>query len=82
MSPMHTVKLRVNDVVYDKLIWLLGKFDKDEIEIISDTSNFVKDQKYLALELKEILEGKASFMGIEEAEKRLENIIIKHENSI
>ena len=35
---MHTVKLRVNDGVYDKLIWLLSKFNKDEVEIIPETS--------------------------------------------
>ena len=75
---MHTVKLRVNDVVYDKLIWFLSKFDKDEIEIISETSDFKKDQKYLAYELKEILEGKATFIGVEEAEQRLEKAILKH----
>jgi len=79
---MHTLKLRVNDIVYDKFIWLLSKFDNNEIEIISETSDFLKDQKYLAYELKEILEGKATFIGVEEAEKRLENIINNHENSI
>jgi len=28
---MHTLKLRVNDAVYNKLIQLLGKFSKDDI---------------------------------------------------
>ena len=79
---MHTVKLRVNDGVYDKIIWLLSKFNKDEVEIIPETSDFAKDQKYLANELNEILNGKAKFVEINEAEQRLENIIKKHESSI
>jgi len=79
---MHTVKLRVNDGVYDKLIWLLSKFNKDEVEIITETSDFAKNQKYLAEELNEILNGKARFVEIDEAEQRLENIIKKHESSI
>ena len=79
---MHTVKLRVNDGVYDKLIWLLSKFNKDEVEIITETSDFAKNQKYLAEELNEILNGKAGFIEIDEAEQRLENIIKKHESSI
>ena len=79
---MHTVKLRVNDGVYDKLIWLLSKFYKDEVEIITETSDFAKNQKYLAEELNEILNGKARFVEIDEAEQRLENIIKKHESII
>jgi hypothetical protein len=79
---MHTVKLRVNDGVYDKLIWLLSKFNKDEVEIIPETSDFAKNQKYLANELSEILNGKAKFVEMDEAEQRLENIIKKHEDSI
>jgi hypothetical protein len=79
---MHTVKLRVNDEVYEKLIRLLGKFSKDEIEIIAETSDFAKDQKYLAGELNEILNGNARFIEMEEAEQKLEIIIKKHESSI
>jgi hypothetical protein len=79
---MHTVKLRVNDGVYDKLILLLSKFSKDEVEIIPETSDFEKNQKYLDSELNEILNGKARFVGMDEAEQRLENIIKKHESNI
>ncbi len=79
---MHTVRLRVNDGVYDKLLGLLSKFSKDEVEIISETSDFVKNQNYLSDELNEILDGKARFIEMEEAELRLENIIKKHESSI
>jgi hypothetical protein len=79
---MHTVKLRVNDGVYDKLILLLSKFNKDEVEIIPETSDFAKNQKYLDSELNEILNGKARFVEMDEADQRLESIIKKHESSI
>ena len=79
---MHTVKLRVKDGVYDKLILLLSKFNKDEIVIIPETSAFAKNQNYLTDELNEILIGKARFIEMEEVEQRLENIIKKHEGSI
>ncbi|MCX6236315.1 MAG: tRNA pseudouridine synthase A [Bacteroidia bacterium] len=79
---MHTLRLKVNDKVYNKLLGLLGKFNRDEIEIIADTSDFTKNQKYLAIELNEILNGTANFIEIEEAEQRLENVIITHENRI
>jgi len=82
MNHMHTVRLKVNDSVYDKLLGLLSKFNKDEVEIISETSDFVQNQNYLSDELNEILTGEARFIEMEEAEQRLENIIKKHESSI
>ena len=75
---MQTLKLRVNDRVYEKLIWLLSKFNKDEVEIIPENTDFVKNQNYLAGELNEILKGKANFIEMDEAGQRLENSINKH----
>ena len=79
---MHTLKLKINDQVYDKLILLLGKFTKDEVEIIMDESNFNETKKYLDAELDEITNGKAKFFTVDEAEQRLENLIKKHEDHL
>lgn len=79
---MRTLKLKIDDRVYEKFIWLLSKFNKDEIEIIAESSDFKKDQQYLNSELDEILNGNASFIEMNEAEQRLENIIKNRENSI
>jgi hypothetical protein len=79
---MHTLKLKINDQVYDKFIWLLGKFTKDEVDIIMDESNFNETKKYLDAELDEITSGKAKFFTVNEAEQRLENLIKKHEDHI
>lgn len=79
---MHTLKLKINDHVYDTLIGLLGKFTKDEVEIIMDESNFIETKKYLDAELDEIISGKAKFFTVNEAEQRLENMIKKHEDHL
>jgi hypothetical protein len=71
-TEMQTVRLRINDKIYDKLIWLLNKFSKDEIEIIPETEDFIRNQKYPEGELNDINSGKATFMELNEAEKRLE----------
>ena len=51
-------------------------------EIIADTSDFTKNQRYLSHEFNEILNATANFLEIDEVEQRLENVIIKHENRI
>ena len=79
---MHTIRLKVNDKIYDKLLWLLSKFSKDEIEIVVENPTFDNDQKYLEKELNEIISGEAKFMSAEEAEERLEKSMKQHENRI
>ena len=79
---MHTIKLIIEDRAYDKLIRQLGKFSKDEVEIVLDEPNFVETKKYLDAELDEITNGKAVFLSVEEAEQRLENRIKKHEDHL
>lgn len=79
---MHSIKLKIDDKIYDNLLWLLKKFSKDELEIIEEDANFQEHKQYLESELKEIKEGNATFYSMEEVEDRLENIIKKHENPL
>jgi len=71
---MRTLQLKINDKVYEKFLWLLSKFSKDEIEIISDDHVFLETKEYLQNELVEIKEGKAKFISQREFENRLDNI--------
>lgn len=79
---MRTVRLKINDKIYDRLIWLLSKFTKDEVEVIPEDSEFVENQSYLTSELREIEEGKAVFHNLEEVEQRLGKVIRKHEDNL
>ncbi len=79
---MHTIRLKINDKVYDKILWLLSKFNKHEVEIINEDAEFFENQKYLEKELGEINTGQANFVEMNEAEQRLENVIKQHEDRI
>ncbi|MBK3517689.1 hypothetical protein [Carboxylicivirga marina] len=79
---MHTIKLKIHDKVYKHFIWLLSKFSKDEIEIISEDDVFLKTQEELQVQLDEINEGTAEYYTIDELEERLENKITKHEGRL
>lgn len=79
---MHTIKLKISDKVYDKLIWLLSKFSKDEVEIVSDVDTYAETQEYLKKELDEIFNGEATFQTLEEFDKKLEDSIRANETKI
>ncbi len=72
---MYTIQLKISDKVYDKFIWLLSKFNKEEIEIVSESSDFTSTKEYLNNELNEIKNGKATFISQEDFEKRLNEIV-------
>jgi len=78
---MQIVRLRVNERIYDRFIWLLSKFSKDEVEIIPESEDYNLNQKYLAGELDDISSGKAIFLELNDVEQRLEKVIKKHEDS-
>ncbi len=61
---MQTIRLRINDKIYGNLMWLLGKFKKDEIEVITEYEKFLSIQSYLQRELNEIKEGKSNRLRI------------------
>jgi hypothetical protein len=79
---MHSIRLKINDKIYDKILWLLNKFNNDEIEIIIEDVNYVENKKYLENEFKEVLDGDSDFFSVNEVEQRLEKIIKKHENNL
>lgn len=79
---MRTLQLKISDKVYDKIIWLLSKFNKDEVEIISDTMSYSATKEYLEGELNEIQEGKATFHTIEELDKNLEDTISSNDTQV
>ncbi|MDD7913808.1 tRNA pseudouridine synthase A [Polaribacter ponticola] len=72
---MYTIQLKINEKVYDKFIWLLSKFNKEEIEIVSESSDFIATKNYLQKELSEIERGKATFISQKEFENRLNGIV-------
>ena len=79
---MQTIRLNINEKVYDRLLWLLGKFGKDEVEIIPEDNDYAKNRQYLESELNEIQAGDASFIGIDQLEQRLTATINRREDRI
>lgn len=77
---MHTIRLRVDNKIYKNLMWFLGRFSKDEIQILDETDQFTSTKKYLEKELKIIEEGKAEYISVEQLNDDLETILKSHED--
>ncbi len=77
---MQTIRLRIHESVYNQLMWLLKRFAKNEIEVISETDEFISVQDYLTKELKTIEVGDAEFINLDQLDSELESTIKKHED--
>ncbi len=78
---MRTIRLHIDDKIYDRLISVLGEFSQDEIKIVSEDTLYAENKLYLENELNEMIEGNASFVTLEEAEQRLEHVIRNNEDN-
>ena len=76
---MQTIRLRVNDKVYKHLIKILSKFNKEEIQVITEDDKFISIQKYLEKELAQVEEGRAEYIDINDLDNYLDDTIRKHE---
>ncbi len=77
---MQTIRLRVSNRIYKNLMWFLKRFDKDEIQVIQESDEFLSVQEYLQEELSKVEEGSAKFISLDNLENDLDDTIKKHED--
>ncbi len=77
---MATIKLKVSDKVLDKVMWLLGQFNSEELEIISSDNEFESCKNYVSNELNRLENGESKNYTIEELDTILEESIRKYES--
>lgn len=76
---MQTIRLKVNDKIYKHLMWFLGRFSKDEIQVIKEDDKFVSVAEYLKIELDKVEDGSAEYISVDELNDTLEATIKKYE---
>lgn len=76
---MATIRIKVSDNVLHKLIWLLGQFKKEEVEIIPEEGDFQEAKTYVQTELQKIDDGKTSFISLEELREDLDALLSRYE---
>jgi hypothetical protein len=77
---MATLKLNINEKVLDKVLWLLGHFSKEEVEIVYEDVAFLKNKKAIHDELDLMDQGKATYISIDEFDRQVRDAISKHDD--
>jgi hypothetical protein len=77
---MHTLILHISDTVYEKLLWLLRKFDKTEVEIIHEDLMYNSNKAYLTKELDALIVHESEFISTEELQHSINSTILKYED--
>jgi hypothetical protein len=77
---MQTIRLRVNDSIFQQLMGFLKHFNKNEIEVISENEEYLSIQEYLKKELENIEHGTAEFISFSQLDEKLESTIRKYED--
>lgn len=74
---MKTVKLEINESIYDELMSFISRFDSKDIKITNYDS---QTKLYLQSKLEQLESGKEKLYDIEQLEELLEETITKYEN--
>ena len=77
---MAILRLNINEKVLDKVLWLLGHFSKEEVEIVHEDAEFLKHKKAVQDELDLMAQGKAKYISIDELDRQVRQVIAKHGN--
>lgn len=72
---METVHLRINERVYEHVIWLLKQFDRNDVEIVSE--EFLRNKAELEETLRLSDAGLLKYYTIDEAEKMADELLNK-----
>lgn len=68
---MPTVKIKISPKIFNQVLAYLKHFKKEELEFVIDDDFYAENKAYLTEELKEVQEGKASYLTMEELELEL-----------
>lgn len=76
---MQTIKLRVNEKIYQQLMWFLNRFNQEELQIIEENEGFLSVQDDLKKELEKVESNKAEYISLEQLDHDLETTIRQYE---
>ena len=77
---MATLKLKISDRILDKVLWLLGQFKSEDLEIIQDEESTEENRRYVRESLQKLEQGKSRVYSMEALDDMLEKTIKAYED--
>lgn len=77
---MTTLRIQINDRVLEKVLWLLGHFTKDEVEIVEEDLEFLQNRQEIQDELARMDKGEASYISTSEMTAQVNELLTKYGN--
>jgi len=77
---MAIVRININDKVLDKVMWLLGQFSKEDVEIIQENDVYLRNKTEVLSELEKVKANKAEYISVDELETEIQKVIAANEN--
>ncbi|CAN1491610.1 hypothetical protein MCEGE10_00230 [Flavobacteriaceae bacterium] len=77
---MEAIRLEFQPEIKAKILEFLSTFSSDELKIVQEDSEFLKNKRKLDDSLEKIRNGTAKFYSLEEVDAILEETISKYEN--
>ncbi|MEQ9188487.1 MAG: hypothetical protein RLP15_12190 [Cryomorphaceae bacterium] len=75
---MAILRIQISDKVLDKVLWLLGHFSKDEVEIIEEDLEFLKQKQFVQDELRRMDNGEVDFISVDEMNRQVRELVAKY----
>jgi len=76
---MQIIRLKVDEKIFQNLMWFLHRFSPEELQIIEEDNSFISIQNELKEKLNVVENNKAEFIDLEQLDDDLETTIRKHE---
>ena len=77
---METIRLEFQPNIKAKILELLSSFSSEELKIIKEDENFVRNKAMIENELEKIKDGSAEYCTFEEVDSYLDEVISEYEN--
>ena len=77
---METIRLEFQPKIKAKILELLSTFSSDELKIVREDEEFVKNKAMIENELEKIEDKTAEYCSLEDLDSYLDEVISEYEN--
>lgn len=77
---MTTIRLNISDKVLDKVLGLLSRFAKEDVEVIKEDAEYQNNKKKIEAVIHRIDSGEEKLLSQDELDSRLDQVLSKYDH--